>query len=233
MPTREEVVEALHQVEDPELGMDIVDLGLLYDVDVEGPKVKISYSLTSMGCPAGAMIQEDIDRVVRELPGVEEVESEVTFEPPWTRTGCPRTRSSSSASEPQRSTLSSSQRSSTRSTSASAVSAAVPLSITGTPLASAAHEDQLLELADPVDPVEVLLQRADAAAMAVTDGEVGAVLLDVRDAQDGVDEQRAVDLGGDQPGHEVDALDHHRPALGQRPLDRRLDADEDAGASAR
>jgi metal-sulfur cluster biosynthetic enzyme len=84
MPTREEVVEALHQVEDPELGMDIVDLGLLYDVDVEGPKVKISYSLTSMGCPAGAMIQEDIDRVVRELPGVDEVESEVTFEPPWT-----------------------------------------------------------------------------------------------------------------------------------------------------
>ena len=84
MPTREEVVEALHQVEDPELGMDIVDLGLLYDVDVEGPKVKISYSLTSMGCPAGAMIQEDIERVVRELPGVEEVESEVTFEPPWT-----------------------------------------------------------------------------------------------------------------------------------------------------
>ena len=84
MPTREEVVEALHQVEDPELGMDIVDLGLLYDVDDEGPKVRVSYTLTSMGCPAGVMIQEDIDRVVRELPGVEEVESELTFEPPWT-----------------------------------------------------------------------------------------------------------------------------------------------------
>ena len=84
MATREEVLEALHQVEDPELGMDIVDLGLLYDVDVEGPKVKVTYSLTSMGCPAGEMIQEDIDRVVRELPGVEEVESELTFEPPWT-----------------------------------------------------------------------------------------------------------------------------------------------------
>ena len=65
MPTREEVLETLHQVEDPELGMDIVDLGLLYDVEVEGPKVKVSYTLTSMGCPAGAMIQEDIDRVVR------------------------------------------------------------------------------------------------------------------------------------------------------------------------
>ncbi len=83
MPTREEVFEALHQVEDPELGMDIVDLGLLYDVDVEGAKVKVTYSLTSMGCPAGAMIQEDIDRVVKELPGVEEVQSELTFEPPW------------------------------------------------------------------------------------------------------------------------------------------------------
>jgi metal-sulfur cluster biosynthetic enzyme len=84
MPTREEVVDTLHQVEDPELGMDIVDLGLLYDVEVEGPKVKVTYTLTSMGCPAGAMIQEDIDRVVRELDGVEDVESELTFEPPWT-----------------------------------------------------------------------------------------------------------------------------------------------------
>jgi metal-sulfur cluster biosynthetic enzyme len=64
--------------------MDIVDLGLLYDVEVEGPKVKVTYTLTSMGCPAGAMIQEDIDRVVRELEGVEDVESELTFEPPWT-----------------------------------------------------------------------------------------------------------------------------------------------------
>ena len=64
--------------------MDIVDLGLLYDVAVEGPKVKVTYTLTSMGCPAGAMIQEDIDRVVRELEGVEDVESELTFEPPWT-----------------------------------------------------------------------------------------------------------------------------------------------------
>ena len=83
MPTREEVVDTLHQVEDPELGMDIVDLGLLYDVEVDGPKVKVTYTLTSMGCPAGAMIQEDIDRVVGELPGVEAVQAELTFEPPW------------------------------------------------------------------------------------------------------------------------------------------------------
>jgi metal-sulfur cluster biosynthetic enzyme len=84
MVTKEEVVEALRQVEDPELGMDIVELGLLDEVELEGPNVKVIYTLTSMGCPAGAMIQEDIDRVVRQVPGVGEVETELTFEPPWT-----------------------------------------------------------------------------------------------------------------------------------------------------
>lgn len=84
MPSKEEVVEALRQVEDPELGMDIVELGLFYDAEVEGANVKVHYTLTSMGCPAGAMIQEDIERVIREIPGVEAVESELTFEPPWT-----------------------------------------------------------------------------------------------------------------------------------------------------
>ena len=84
MPTKDEVVEALHQVEDPELGMDIVDLGLLYDVAVEGPSVKITYRLTSMGCPAGPLIEQDIERVVREMPDVEAVDTELTFDPPWT-----------------------------------------------------------------------------------------------------------------------------------------------------
>jgi metal-sulfur cluster biosynthetic enzyme len=84
MPTKEAVVEALRSVEDPELGMDIVDLGLLYDVEVEGPKVKVIHSLTSMGCPAGPMIQEDIQNVASSLEGVEEVEIELTWEPPWT-----------------------------------------------------------------------------------------------------------------------------------------------------
>ena len=84
MPTREEVYEALRQVEDPELGMDIVELGLLYDVEVLGKSVKVTHSLTSMGCPAGPMIQEDIHQVVAALPGVEDVEIELTWEPPWT-----------------------------------------------------------------------------------------------------------------------------------------------------
>jgi len=84
MPTKDDVIEALRQVEDPELGMDIVDLGLLYDVEVEGGNVKVTHTLTSMGCPVGPMIQEDIDRAARELPGVEAVDVELTFDPPWT-----------------------------------------------------------------------------------------------------------------------------------------------------
>jgi metal-sulfur cluster biosynthetic enzyme len=84
MPTRSEVIEALRQVEDPELGMDIVDLGLLYDVEVAGPRVKVIHSLTSMGCPVGPMIQEDIQRVTGELEGVEDVDVELTWDPPWT-----------------------------------------------------------------------------------------------------------------------------------------------------
>ena len=78
------MIEALRQVEDPELGMDIVDLGLLYDVEIDGSKVKVIHSLTSMGCPAGPMIQEDIHRVASEVPGVENVEVELTWDPPWT-----------------------------------------------------------------------------------------------------------------------------------------------------
>jgi metal-sulfur cluster biosynthetic enzyme len=83
MPSREEVIDALRAVEDPELGMDIVELGLLYDVDVEGPKVHMTYSLTSMGCPVGPMIEQQMLEVVEGLEGVENVQAELTWEPPW------------------------------------------------------------------------------------------------------------------------------------------------------
>ncbi len=84
MVAREDVIQALHEVEDPELGMDIVELGLMYDVEVDGSNVRILYSLTSMGCPAGAMIADGIVDAARGVPGVEEVEAELTFDPPWT-----------------------------------------------------------------------------------------------------------------------------------------------------
>src|ERR671911_86911 len=70
MPTKDEVIEALRAVEDPELGMDIVDLGLLYDVELENGNVKVIHTLTSMGCPVGPMIQEDIQNVAAAVPGV-------------------------------------------------------------------------------------------------------------------------------------------------------------------
>jgi metal-sulfur cluster biosynthetic enzyme len=85
MPTKEAVFEALKRVEDPELGMDIVDLGLVYDVEVENASVKVIHTLTSMGCPAGPMIQEDIATTVKEtFPDVDDVELELTWDPPWT-----------------------------------------------------------------------------------------------------------------------------------------------------
>jgi metal-sulfur cluster biosynthetic enzyme len=82
--SRDEVIDALRTVEDPELGMDIVELGLLYDVEVEGPKVHVTFSLTSMGCPVGPMIEQQIHDSVAALPGVENVEPELTWDPPWT-----------------------------------------------------------------------------------------------------------------------------------------------------
>jgi len=84
MATRDEVLEILRQVEDPELGMDIVDLGLVYEVAVEDSTAKIIYSLTSMGCPAGPLIAQDIDSTARQVEGIDEVELELTFDPPWT-----------------------------------------------------------------------------------------------------------------------------------------------------
>ena len=84
MPTKEDVIEALREVEDPEIGMDIVELGLMYDVEVDGPNVKVIHSLTSMGCPVGPMIEQQIHETVAAMPGVDDVEAELTWTPPWT-----------------------------------------------------------------------------------------------------------------------------------------------------
>ncbi|HEX4324659.1 MAG TPA: metal-sulfur cluster assembly factor [Gaiellaceae bacterium] len=84
MPTRDEVMEVLRHVEDPELGMDIVDLGLVYEAEVENSTAKVTYSLTSMGCPAGPLIAQDIEGAVRQVEGIEDVQLELTFDPPWT-----------------------------------------------------------------------------------------------------------------------------------------------------
>jgi len=84
MPTVEDVTEALREVIDPELGLDFVELGLVYDVEVDGGTVRITYTLTSPGCPIGPQVSEQMDEFVSELDGVEEVQPVMTFSPPWT-----------------------------------------------------------------------------------------------------------------------------------------------------
>jgi metal-sulfur cluster biosynthetic enzyme len=85
MVTVEEVQEALRDVIDPELGLDFVELGLIYDVTIEEEgKVKVTYTLTSPGCPIGPQVSEQIEEFVGELEGVSEVEPTMTFSPPWT-----------------------------------------------------------------------------------------------------------------------------------------------------
>ena len=84
MPTVEEVEEALTNVIDPELGLDFVELGLIYAINVSGGDVHVTYTLTTPGCPIGPMVTEHIEEFVSELDGVESVESSMTFSPPWT-----------------------------------------------------------------------------------------------------------------------------------------------------
>jgi metal-sulfur cluster biosynthetic enzyme len=84
MATVEDVTDALRDVIDPELGLDFVELGLIYDVEVEGPTVRITYTLTSPGCPIGPQVSEQMEEFVGELEGVEDVQPTMTFSPPWT-----------------------------------------------------------------------------------------------------------------------------------------------------
>jgi metal-sulfur cluster biosynthetic enzyme len=84
MPTVEAVTDALSEVIDPELGLDFVELGLIYDVEIDGGVVDVTFTLTSPGCPIGPQVTEQIEEFVGEIPGVEEVRSHMTFTPPWT-----------------------------------------------------------------------------------------------------------------------------------------------------
>ena len=84
MPTVDDVQEALTNVIDPELGLDFVELGLIYDVEVEDSEVFVSFTLTSPGCPIGPQVSEQIEEFVGELDGVSGVYPKMTFSPPWT-----------------------------------------------------------------------------------------------------------------------------------------------------
>src|SRR6202140_4643562 len=84
MATVDDVTDALRDGIDPELGLDFVELGLIYGVEIEGPTVRVTYTLTSPGCPIGPQVSEQIEEFVSELDGVDDVQSTMTFSPPWT-----------------------------------------------------------------------------------------------------------------------------------------------------
>lgn len=78
-----EVVAALSTVEDPELGLDIVSLGLVYGIEHERGRVRIVHTLTSMGCPLGPVIERDIADSLAGLEGIDFVDVQLVFDPPW------------------------------------------------------------------------------------------------------------------------------------------------------
>ncbi len=83
MVTEEQVREALGEVIDPEIGMDIINLGLIYGVKIEGDTVDVDMTLTTPACPAGPMIRTQVYAVVASLPDVENVNVNLMFIPPW------------------------------------------------------------------------------------------------------------------------------------------------------
>ncbi len=84
MVTKKQVLAVLRECIDPEIGINIVDLGFVYGVEVKGDRVKIKMTLTTPMCPIGPMFQEDVREKAGKLKGVKEVEVELVFDPPWT-----------------------------------------------------------------------------------------------------------------------------------------------------
>lgn len=81
---KEQIMEGLEEVNDPELNIDIVNLGLVYDVDInEQNNVTITMTLTSMGCPLAGVINNLVEKAVKKVEGVNEVKVEIVWDPPW------------------------------------------------------------------------------------------------------------------------------------------------------
>ena len=83
MVTEEEVYEALEEVIDPELGLDFVSLGLVYDVEIKDSDVFVTFTLTTPACPIGPQVSEQMREFVGDLDGVTQVHPNMVFDPPW------------------------------------------------------------------------------------------------------------------------------------------------------
>ena len=79
-----QITDALREVLDPELGMSVIELGLIYGIDVDGGTVAITMTLTAPGCPIHDAMTEWVQRAAMKVPGVSRVEVRITFDPPWT-----------------------------------------------------------------------------------------------------------------------------------------------------
>lgn len=83
---KEEIMEALETVEDPELHIDIVNLGLIYGVDIDDENnVKVTMTLTAMGCPLAGVINQMVTEAVQQVSGVKGVEVNLVWNPPWSK----------------------------------------------------------------------------------------------------------------------------------------------------
>jgi metal-sulfur cluster biosynthetic enzyme len=80
---KEVVLDALKQVYDPEIPVDIVNLGLIYEVKIDGGKVDVKMTTTAPGCPMGNFIAAEVERVIIKIEGVGEVHVELVYDPPW------------------------------------------------------------------------------------------------------------------------------------------------------
>ena len=81
--TEEDVYEALEEVIDPELGLDFVSLGLVYEVEIESSDVYVTFTLTTPACPIGPQVSEQMKEFVGDLEGVTNVHPKMVFDPPW------------------------------------------------------------------------------------------------------------------------------------------------------
>lgn len=81
--TVEDAREALREVYDPEIPVNVVDLGLIYDIDVKGNNVSIQMTLTARGCGMGPFIAQQAEDALTDLPGVKDVNVELVWDPPW------------------------------------------------------------------------------------------------------------------------------------------------------
>lgn len=81
---KEQIMEQLEQVNDPELNIDIVNLGLVYGIDIDDERnVKVTMTLTAIGCPLAGVIQQEVEQALKNVEGVKSTEVEIVWNPPW------------------------------------------------------------------------------------------------------------------------------------------------------